>query len=257
VINAATLSMSVGWVEGTRYIALHGYIGDGTIELADFSRDGLIATTTLSLTDQPVVFDVTHFISNLEINRYAIAGFNIREDPATATNSNVLFFTMGPNSPVLTIDYSLPPPPIELNVTKAEINFESRKSQLADVEIQAELYAMIPAATALVAMYLDGAEVFAVPFGDFVLARTHGQDVPGVYKLDLQHLKVKIDFVKGRLAVDADKVRLTGFDISNGVDCEVRLGASVDVDNFRPKDKKFDRHYKCYRPEQGKGYYEH
>lgn len=36
VINAATLNMFFGWVEGTRQIALHGYVGDGTVQLADF-----------------------------------------------------------------------------------------------------------------------------------------------------------------------------------------------------------------------------
>ncbi len=107
VINAATLTMSFGWVEGTRQIALNGYAGDGTVQLADFSRDGLIATTTLSPPgSQFVGFDVTQFIRNLVINHNAIAGFNLREDPANAFNYAMFSFDIGPASPVLSIDFS-------------------------------------------------------------------------------------------------------------------------------------------------------
>src|SRR5438093_12268322 len=41
-INAATLTLYVNFVEGTRSLALNGYPGDGTVQLADFSRDGTV-----------------------------------------------------------------------------------------------------------------------------------------------------------------------------------------------------------------------
>jgi len=139
-------------------------------------------------------------------------------------------------------------PSVELNVTRAEIHFKGRKSSLASVEIQAELAASVPAADDVVALHLDGAEVFAVPFSEFAQVYHHGAVVPGVYKLKTRHLWVKIDFEDGWLAVDADKVALPGYNASNGVDVEVMLGDAVAVDNIQPVDSHADRHYKHYRP---------
>ncbi len=109
-INSATLTLSVGWVDGTRQIALHGYAGRGTIELVDFSRDGLIGTTTLSPPgSQTVMFDVIQLIRGLAANHDAMAGFNIREDPANSSNYEFLNFNIGPDSPILSITYSESP----------------------------------------------------------------------------------------------------------------------------------------------------
>jgi PKD repeat protein len=143
---------------------------------------------------------------------------------------------------------------IELNVTRAEIKFKGKQSALADVEIRAELYAPVPAADDVVALYLDGAQVFAAPFSQFEAVQHHGSIVPGVYKLKSKHLWVRIDFVQGRLVVDANKVMLTGYDPANGVEVKVMLGDAVAVDNIQPVDEKTDRHYKHHRPERGRGH---
>jgi PKD repeat protein len=149
-------------------------------------------------------------------------------------------------------------PAVELNVTRAEIKFRNKRSLLADVQIKAELYASIPGADDVIALYLDGVQVFAAPFGSFSpVGWDDEQDVqegdPYVYKLRAKHLRVRIDFLAGRLAVDADKVVLTGFDPRNGVDVEVMLGDAVAVDRVVPTIKG-ERHYWHYRPERGRGH---
>ena len=50
VINAATLTLRGSIFEGPREVALHGYAGDGTVQLEDFSLDGLVDNTTLVVT---------------------------------------------------------------------------------------------------------------------------------------------------------------------------------------------------------------
>jgi hypothetical protein len=87
MINAATLTMFVGFVEGTRQIALHGYAGDGTISLGDISFDGLVDDATLSPPgSQLVLFDAKAFLESLVKGGQAFAGFNVREDPANSSN---------------------------------------------------------------------------------------------------------------------------------------------------------------------------
>jgi PKD repeat protein len=177
------------------------------------------------------------------------------ENPAhtyEASGSFVAWLTVSDGADAVSV--SLPisvSPGIDLNVTRAEIQFKGRQSTLASVEIQAELYASIPAPDDVVAIYLDGAEVFAAPFSDFVLVQEHGQDVPGVYKLKAKHLWVKIDFVDNWLSVDAGKVALPGYDPANGVNIEVMLGEDVAVDNIQPVDDKADRHYRHHRLSRG------
>ena len=146
-------------------------------------------------------------------------------------------------------------PTIGLNVTRADIDFKSRWSALAKVEMQAELYAPVPAPGDIVVLYLDGAKVFSAPFSKFVVMQEDGVEIPGVYKLKTRHLWVKIDFVDGRLTVDAEYVFLSGYDSSNGVDVEIRLGNTTAVDNFRPIAAKGERHYKHHRREQGRGHF--
>lgn len=72
----------------------------------------------------------------------------------------------------LTIVVNEPAPAIEFNVTRADIDFKSRKSALAAVEIQAEFYAAVPAPDDVVALYVDGALVFAAPFGQSLRSAT-------------------------------------------------------------------------------------
>jgi PKD repeat protein len=146
-------------------------------------------------------------------------------------------------------------PTILLNVTRADIDFKSRRSELAKVELQAELFAPVPAPGDIVALFIDGAQVFAVPFSEFVPAQENGAVVPGVYRLKTGKLWVKIDFVEGTLTMDAECVLLSAYDSSNGVDVEIRLGASVAVDNIRPSVEAAKRHYKHHRPKQWRGHF--
>jgi len=105
-INAATLTMRVSWVEGTRYIALHGYAADGAVQLADFSRNRLADSIVLYPSgSQYVVFDVTEFIRSLISSAGAFAGFNVREDPANTPNYTVLGFNMDATVPRLSVDF--------------------------------------------------------------------------------------------------------------------------------------------------------
>jgi hypothetical protein len=102
-INAATLTMFVDFVEGTRQIELHGYAGDGTISLDDFSLDGVVASTTLNPPGgHAVLFDARAFLHSLVTSGEAFAGFNIREDPANPSNFIVLSFA----APRLSVDFT-------------------------------------------------------------------------------------------------------------------------------------------------------
>jgi len=62
----------------------------------------------------------------------------------------------------------------------------------------------VPAPGDIVALYLDGAQVFSVPFSEFVVVKKNDTELPHVYMLKTRYLWVKIDFVNGRLTVDAD-----------------------------------------------------
>lgn len=69
---------------------------------------------------------------------------------------------------------------MELNVTKLDVRFKSKKSQLADVKLQADLHALLPGGNDVVALYLDGAPVFAAPFSQFEPAKSQARS--GVYQ---------------------------------------------------------------------------
>jgi hypothetical protein len=104
VINAATLTIVVGFVEGTRQIALNGYSGSGAISLGDFSLNGLVGNATLNPPGpQTVIFDATVFLESLLTSGEAFAGFNVREDPANPSNFTV--FNVLDYEPRLSIDF--------------------------------------------------------------------------------------------------------------------------------------------------------
>jgi hypothetical protein len=104
VINGATLTMLVGFVEGTRQVALHGYVGDGTISLGDLSLNGIVGNAALSPPgSQTLLFDSTAFINSLVAGGEPFAGFNIREDPANLSNFGVLYFLDA--APRLSVDF--------------------------------------------------------------------------------------------------------------------------------------------------------
>lgn len=109
-IKAATLNMNIGFVEGTRQIALHGYSGDGKISLVDFSQNNFVNQVEINPPGSKAVwFDATTFIGNLLTNGKQFAGFNVREEPANRSNFTVLFFTMdGLGAPQLSVDFIVP-----------------------------------------------------------------------------------------------------------------------------------------------------
>jgi hypothetical protein len=91
IINTAVLYAAIGYVGGTRSIALHGYAGDGVLQLADFTRDGLVDSKTLSgQQDQDVAFNVQGIIASLVTDGEMYAGFNFREDPPNDQNFGVI-----------------------------------------------------------------------------------------------------------------------------------------------------------------------
>jgi hypothetical protein len=105
-INAAVLNMYVNFVKGTRSIVLHGYAGDGVVQLNDFSFNGLVDSMILNPPgSQSVVFNVVAFINSLVTDGKGFAGFNVREDPANDFNFTVLFFNTDPR---LSIDFTSP-----------------------------------------------------------------------------------------------------------------------------------------------------
>jgi hypothetical protein len=108
--------MFVNFVDGTRQIALNGYAGDGAIQLTDFSQNGLVGNMILNPPgSQSVVFDATSFVAGLVTGGVGFAGFNVREDPANASNFAVMFFSTGaaPDfgaAPELSVDFTAPIP---------------------------------------------------------------------------------------------------------------------------------------------------
>jgi hypothetical protein len=54
--------------------------------------------------------------------------------------------------------------------------------------------------------------------------------------------------------VEAEKVKLLGYDPRNGVDVEVAIGDATAVDTVEPTDDRGDRHYRHRRPERGRGH---
>ena len=111
-INSVQLVMDLTNWEGMRTIEVHGYTGDGTIDgtagLADFARNGLLVTTSVSPTGtQRLTLDVTSFVVGLAVNGETFAGFNVRED---TDGSNFLVMNLEGVSigvlPQLSIEFS-------------------------------------------------------------------------------------------------------------------------------------------------------
>jgi hypothetical protein len=111
-VSTATLSVHIGFVEGTRSLVLNGYAGDGAIQLIDFSRDGLVGSAILAGTSHDLMFDATGFIRGLIGGGNVFAGFNFREDPANIPNFTIFNIDMtGPAAPLLSINFVPVPEP--------------------------------------------------------------------------------------------------------------------------------------------------
>jgi hypothetical protein len=105
-INSANLTMVLLNFEGTRSIEVHGYTGDGVVQLSDLALNRLIGTASVGPNGvQTLFFDVTDFVADLVSNSRTFAGFNVREEPANTSNFVIMQLALS-NVPVLSIDFS-------------------------------------------------------------------------------------------------------------------------------------------------------
>lgn len=104
LLHSATLTVRPEYVEGLRMLEVHGYAGDSMIELADFSRNGLVGNT-LAHAGQ-LTFDVTAMVAAVLGDGLTLVGFNVREEPPPAANLTVMFLA----APTLSIDATSPVP---------------------------------------------------------------------------------------------------------------------------------------------------
>jgi hypothetical protein len=120
-INSAQLSMALHVDEGTRAIEVHGYAGDGTVQLGDFALNGVVGTAQVNPGPlQFLTFDVTSFVANLVTNGKTFPGFNVREEPANPSNFTVMDLTLSSGLPVLSIDFSVDSPTWSLTGNMAQ-----------------------------------------------------------------------------------------------------------------------------------------
>lgn len=107
IVNSATLTMVLTNWEGSRALQARGYAGDGTVHLADCDNlDGLVGTFGVDPSGtQTVTLDVTGFVAGLVAGGGPFAGFNVREEPANASNFLVMSLDLQ-YTPVLSIDFS-------------------------------------------------------------------------------------------------------------------------------------------------------
>lgn len=117
-INSIKLTMSLDNFDGTRAVQVHGYAGDGTVQLNDLSRDGLVGTASIDPSGaHTVILDVTSFVAGLVANGGTFAGFNIREAPANTSNFLIMRLGAMPYDPKLSITLQPPPTgPLTFNV---------------------------------------------------------------------------------------------------------------------------------------------
>jgi hypothetical protein len=108
-INTATLTVSLSNFEGQRAVEVHGYAGDGTVQLADFAVDGLVGSASVDPSGTQLVnFDVTSFVADLVVRGETFAGFDVREEPANGSNFIVMWLDGVASGflPLLSIAYS-------------------------------------------------------------------------------------------------------------------------------------------------------
>jgi PKD repeat protein len=130
---------------------------------------------------------------------------------------------------------------LALDITRADINFKNKRSPIADIKLQADLNASIPSARDIIALTIDGATVFSEPFSEFKREHQKNKNKSGIYWLKKKHLWVRIDFMSGTFTMDAEKVFLSGYDASNGVEVGIRIGSDTAVDMIHLHDKRHDR----------------
>lgn len=99
-------------------------------------------------------------------------------------------------------------------------------SSAGQMHLDATLTPGVPPTDAVIALYVDGLELFAAPFGDFHQQRKNGS----VYTLKSRYLSVKLDTATGELVVIHQKVNLWKLDRRDGLQVELHVGGAVAVD---------------------------
>ncbi len=116
-IASVTLTTEIKNGEGTRSIEIHGYSGDGTVQLADLTRDRLVSTASVGPSGrQYLTYDVTGFVTELLASGGTFVGFNVREEPANEANYIVMWL----GTIYLTVNVDTTPPTIAASATKAD-----------------------------------------------------------------------------------------------------------------------------------------
>jgi len=110
-VHSARLTLVMSNFEGERSLEVHGYAGNGMVELDDFARAGRVASAGLgSQGTVTLVMDVSSFVAGLVAEGQGFAGFNVREDPANAANFLVMRLEglAGNVLPLLSIEFTPP-----------------------------------------------------------------------------------------------------------------------------------------------------
>ena len=110
VVVETKLTLTILMFEGSRSFTVHGWPGNGTVELADFALDGLIETEILDPVGQiDLEFDVTDLVQSLLDGGRTFAGFNLREEPANGSNFVVMAVVLNvPElAPTLSVELSV------------------------------------------------------------------------------------------------------------------------------------------------------
>jgi len=136
------------------------------------------------------------------------------------------------NSYSLTISVS---PQIAFSVASASVKW-IKNGMLADVSVDADFAAPLPAAADTIRMTFDGVELFAVPFSAF---KNPGGS--GVFLFNNRDTHVSLDFANNALKVFRTKTVMTGFDPANGVEVRFDLGALTAVENIGMTETHGDR----------------
>jgi PKD repeat protein len=117
-------------------------------------------------------------------------------------------------------------PRLAFSVTSASVKWV-KKGTLGNVHIEAEFAAPVPTASDMVAVSLDGIPLVAAPFSAFVYdPATH------LYAYHDNATVMTLNFETGAVWLHTNKVLLTGFDPSNGVDVQVSLGLLTGIEKL-------------------------
>ena len=117
-IDSGVLNVCIErWGTANQILELHGYDGDGVLELADYAKSHEIESQTAShLGDGLMTFDVSDHVSGIAARGIGHAGYNLRERFA---GLNFLMWVVDrcglPGGPELVIDFSDPTPAELLN----------------------------------------------------------------------------------------------------------------------------------------------